>query len=489
MIPFGQWNPDQAGINTKVCRTASNVVPAAIGFAPMFGPVAGTDALPAACMGAAVLLRSSGATAAVAGTMEGLFKLATDGTWTDVTRTVGGPYATPFGEMWRYAQWGDQVIATNYIDDPQVFDFGSSTEFDALAGTPPKARYIDVVRDQVVLAGLYGYESRLHWSGTNDATWWTVGSNNCDYQDFPSGGPIKGFLGGATGWVFQHSAITRMTQTPGAATIYQFDPVQGAKGLQAPHSLVRVGETMGQGDTAYYLASDGFHLMDLATGAVRPIGHQKWRKWFLSDMRPGSWLSVIGAADPLNPLILWCYISVNNNTQTPDRMVVYDRVLDEATTADISVEALATWITSGVTLDTMDAFGSMETLPYSLDSPYWRGGTSIVGLFGTDHKLAHLLGGTLAATIETSDGMMDARELVSGIVPFVDSADATVALSCRERDADAVTYDDPAGIEDTGEAPCWNSGNLARARIQVPADSSWTYLKGLKTVTKRRGKR
>jgi hypothetical protein len=78
----------------------------------------------------------------------------------------------------------------------------------------------------------------------------------------------------------------------------------------------------------------------------------------------------------------------------PDKILVYDRVLDEATVITVSAETLMTWVTAGVTLDTMNSFGTLDALPYSLDSSYWKGGSSLIGMFGTDHKLAHLLGDT-----------------------------------------------------------------------------------------------
>lgn len=493
MIPFGLFHPDVAGINTPVCIEARNVFPTEIGFGPIKGPVAASAALPADCFGASVIFRSTGASSQFAGTAAALYSL-TAGTWTDITRVLG-PYTTAQGERWRFTQWGDLCLAVNYNDVPQKFDMagGVGTKFIALGGTPPQARYATVVRDQVVLGACFGNENRVHWSGTNNAEYWTPGSQNCDYQNFVSGGPVRGLIGGAVGYVFQAGKIVRMTQTPGASTIYQFDDVQGAngalaKGLAAPDSLVHIG------DVAYYLATDGFWMFDVAGGGQKPLGHNKWRRWFLADMRAGTALQVYGAADPVNPIILWAYVSRDNGTLIPDRLLIYDRVLDEATFADISVEALATWITAGVTLDTMNSYGTLDTLPYSLDSPFWKSGASVVGLVGTDKKLAHLQGANLKATMVTADGKAGSRRTIVGTRPLCDADTTQVEIAMRERDADnrganQVVFDEPTGMEDTGECPAWSSGNIARARITIPAASVWTMAKGIETNSRPAGLR
>jgi hypothetical protein len=490
MIPFGPFHPDAAGINTKVVREARNVVPAAVGFAPLPSAVAATNALDAACYGATVILRYGGGTAQFSGSATKLYSL-TAATWSDVSRAVGGAYATAQGERWRFAQWGELCLSVNYNDVPQKFDMsgGIGTKFTALGGSPPKARFIDVVRDQVVLAGLNGNENRIQWSGTNNAEFWTPGSQNCDYQDFQYGGPVRGFIGGATGYVFLSDRVVRMTQTPGASTIYQFDDVQGAKGLYAPSSLVRVG------DVAYYVASDGPWEISLVDGSQKPIGVNKWRLWFVNDVRAGTQLSMYGAADPSNPIVVWAYVSKDNPTSlVPDRLLIYNRFLEEAAFADVNIEALSQWITSGVTLDTMNSYGTLDTLPYSLDSPFWKAGAYVLGLFGLDHKLAYLQGANLQATLITADGEIDQRVLIKGTRPAVDASTVQVAVSCRERDADnlsgnTVTFDELNSMEDTGICPAWNSGNVIRAKIVVPAASTWSYAKGIDAVVAKRGRR
>ena len=463
-----------------------NVYPSAAGFTPIGAPIATTNALSSACLGATTIVRKDGLLISFAGNASKLYRL-TAATWNDVSRVTGGAYNVAAGDRWKFSTWGDLGIATNYGDVVQKFDLVSGTNWTALLGSPPNARYVDIVRDQIWLGALPGYERRVHWSGVGLPEFWTPGTNNCDYQDAFSGGPIKGIIGGAQAYVFQQQRVARATFTPGSSTVYQFDELQGGRGLAAPHSLCRTG------DVAYYLSTDGFYKLDITSGSTVPIGNNKWRQYFLNDLRAGTQLSVLGAADPLNPIVLWSYISRDNSGQTPDRMVLYNWVLDEATIADINVEALASWLTGGVTLDTMNSYGDLDHLPYSLDSPFWQGGSSVLGVFGTDHKLAYLQGQALAAMFETSDGMSGTRMFVNGTEPLVDTAAATVAVSMRERDGDAtggaVVYGTFEGMEDTGIVPAHVSGNLARAKIIIPAAASWTLMKGIQTKARARGRR
>lgn len=483
MIPFGPWHPDGAGINTNVLRIARNCLPSVQGFRPLKSPVASSDALASECFGAATVLQEDGGGASFAGTATGLFKLLNDSTWSDFTRTTGGDYATATGERWRFAVFGDLLLATNFTDDVQKLNLVSGTAFEALGGSPPKARYVDLVRDFVVLGGIYQNEKRLQWSSINDAEGWTAGTNQSDYQDFPAGGPIRGLIGGEVGYVFQSDAVTRMIYVPGSDFIFQFDEIEGGRGLAAPSSLVRLARE------AFYFAGDGFYRFSLGGGASQPIGVGKWAKWFLDDLRTGTELAILSGLSPDNRVILWPYISKNNTTSIPDRVLIYDWALDEADFAELSVEALSGWLTGGVTLDTMNSYGNMETLLYSLDSPFWKGGVNLLGVFGLDHKLSHLEGTNMEAFFETSDGRTATRNVIVGTRPQIDAEDIKVAVATREKDGDAIAYEVKESLEDTGVVPAWASGNLIRARVTVPADQSWTFAKGLETVEKQAGTR
>jgi len=485
MIPYGHWHPDAQTINGNMMLEAVNVLPTVQGFRPLKSPVAVSSALARECRGAATVVKDDGSGKSYAGTQTGLYELASDLSWTEITRSSGGGYLTGAGERWRFATFGDNVIATNYADDVQKASIASGGNFQALGGSPPRARYVDIMRDFVVLAGINGNENRLQWSALNNVEGWTAGTASSDYQDMPTGGPIQGYIGGEVGYVMQRSRVTRQIYLPGSEAIMQFDEVEGGRGLVAPNSLIRLGQE------AFYLASDGFYRMDLGGGSARPIGIGKWQRWFLDDLKSGSGLFVLGAVSPQNSALLWPYVSKSSSSTTiPDKVLIYDWSIDEAAIAEFSVQALASWLTAGVTLDGMNTYGTLDTLPVSLDSPFWKGGAPLVGIINSDNKLAHFEGTNLEARFVTADGQRDGRRtLVEGIRPHVDTRSVTVEVAAREGDGDTVSFNASESMEDTGIVPAWASGNLARARIKIAAGANWTYAKGMSTEISDAGSR
>jgi len=505
MIPFGPFRPDIGTINAPVCLDARNVLPDPVGFRALPALAAGsTNALDGSCLGAAVMLEADGTTHSFAATATRLYKLGTGSVWQDVGRdenvldqagatildqagnaiTTFGTYTSGGGERWQFANFGSLVIAVTNTEDVQKFDVASSVNFTALGGTPPRARYIAIVRDFVVLGCLFGDERTIHWSGINDAEHWTAGTNSSDTQTFPDGGPVRGIIGGETGYVFQAQTVRRMVFVPGSAEIFQFDEVEGGRGLVAPYSLVRTART------AYYLSTDGFYSFDIGAAASAPLGVGKWAQWFLDDLKAGTESLVLGGIDPSQRLVLWAYVPKSSTGQIPTRVLLYRWDLEEATYADISISALSQWLTEGVSLDDLGAFGTLDTLPFSLDSPVWKGGAGILGLFGTDNYLSFLSGPAMEGRVITADGFKAGqRVLISATRPQVDTTSVTVAVAARERDGDTITFAADEALEDTGEVPAHVSGNYARARITVSSGASWAALKGIETKTRARGRR
>lgn len=501
MIPFGPWHPDKSGINIPAVTSAKNCIPAVNGFCPLGELAAGsghfgyefvTDSggdylidsdgsyltlsssdTTVTCEGAAVVIDDGGTVHTFAGTQTDLWKLESTAEWANVTQASGGDYGAGSGERWQFGVSGGLVIACTIAEPPQKFLLNTSTNFEDLGGTPPQARYITTVRDFVVLGGLNGDELTIHWSGLGNAEHWTAGAQSSDTQTFQNGGPVRGLVGGETGYVFQAEKVQRMIYVPGSEFIFQFDEVEGGRGLAAPYSLVKLG------NDAYYLAADGFYKFSLGGAASQPLGVGKWSKWFVGDIKAGTESVVIGGVDPINRYIIWAYNSRDNIGSSLNRLLIYDWTIDEASTADVTVTALSQILTQGVTLDAMDSFGTLDALPFSLDSPVWRGGASLLGVFGTDGAMSFLDGEALEASFETNDGAAPQRVVIKGIRPHVDTRSVTIEVAGREAEGDIVTYGPAEAMADTGVVPAWSSGFLARARIKVAAGATWSKLTGL----------
>jgi len=486
-IPWGMMGPDRAQLNAPVVLEAKNCIPGVSTFLPLPAPVSSTPALPSAVRGAVSVLKDDGAVATFAGTQTKLYKLDTDLTWLDVSRVSGGDYNVGLGEQWKFDIYGTNLLACNVNAAMQSIDVTSGTNFAAVSGAP-SARYLAIMREFVLVGAILNNEKRVQWSANGNSADWTPrssgGTTDADYQDLPNGGPVRGLIGGEVAYVFQAAKVTRMTFVPGSSFIMQFDEVEGASGLAAPHSLVRLRQD------AYFLANDGFRKIALGSVSSTPIGVGKWAKWFLNDIKVGTELTVLGAANPVKPHIVWCYANKSTSSTTPNRMLIYDWSLDEATFADITVESLVKWLSPGITLDGMPAAGysDLDTLPFSLDSPFWKGGASVLGVFGSDHTLSLLSGTPMQAQFVTGDGAGNSRLFVRGTRPKCDASGITVAVSSRERQADAVVWNTDEAMEDTGDVPAHASGNVFRARVTIPAQT-WTQIEGIETDAAQRGKR
>lgn len=474
-IPWGMWNPDRAQINAPVVIEAKNVIPGVTSFLPLNAPIASTTEVSAAVRGAVSVLKDDGSVSTYAGTQTKLYKLNATASWDDVSRLSGGAYSVGTGDQWKFDVYGNNLIAANVNAALQYIDITSGSNFAAVSGAP-QARHVAVLREFVLCGGISGNDKRVQWSGNGNMTVWNDPTQEADYQDIPNGGPVRGVLGGEVAYVLQAARVTRMTYVAGSAAIMQFDEVEGGAGLAAPHSLVKLR------NEAYYFATDGFRKFSLGAVQSVPVGVTKWIKWFLNDMKAGTELSIIGSANPVKPHIVWAYVSRTATGNTPNKLLIYDWSLDEATTAEISTESLVKWLSPGTTLDGMTAAGytNLDTLPFSLDSPFWKGGASVLGVFTTDHKLSLLSGTPMQAQIVTGDGKIDSRSFVSSTTPKCDAATVTVAVSGRERQSDSVLFGPDESMEDTGEVPAHVSGNVVRARVTIPAQT-WTQIEGIDT--------
>ena len=81
---------------------------------------------------------------------------------------------------------------------PQVYDVETGGSFADLGGSPPQAKYIWAAGDFVVLGylktGADEFPQDIHWSGLNDATYWTIDRRKgSDRQTLTWHAPSLGF--------------------------------------------------------------------------------------------------------------------------------------------------------------------------------------------------------------------------------------------------------------------------------------------------------
>lgn len=314
-----------------------------------------SDALDARVQGAAVGIDSSGNVQAFAGTATKLSRLTGQQiAWTDVS---GDTYSTLSTDFWRFGQFGERVMATNYRDPIQSYVMGTSTDFADLSSDAPKAKYLATVKDFVFAGNTNDAtdgvkNQRVWWPKINDPTTWptpgtsTAIADQSDFQDLPGNhGEITGLvgnLGSADAAIFLERAVFRVFYT-GSPNIFAFQAAEGLRGCPAPNSIVQLGNVV------YYLGEDGFYAFDGTTSI--PIGAQKIDKTFWADLDQSVPERVVGAIDPISRVVFWAYPGQNNSSGNPNRILSYNWVIGRWSISEVECELIARILSFGYTLD------------------------------------------------------------------------------------------------------------------------------------------
>ena len=479
MRPFGAWEPDRYELNANVAGEAAGVLPVPDGYQPWPALTPYSTGLPSACRGAVMVRGSGGQYKIYAGTATKLYVFDGGTGWTEATRLAGGDYVVAEDTRWSFARFGTRLIACQENDDVQFIDIDSGTNFAALGGSPPKAKGVIAVGDQVFLVGLLNNPNRVIWSGRNNSDWWTVGQQDCDFQDFPSGGFVNGLaplIGGTNaGLIFQDEAINFL-QAVADKRIYTMAQIEGSTGLKARDSLVVMGPN------AYYLSEDGF--METGLGGSRPIGADRVDGWFQDNVYGERIAFTQGCVDPVHRRVFWLF-PTENAGYVLDQALCYDKSTDRWTHTQLDAEFLLAAASPGISPDGMTALGytNLDLLPFSLDNRIWQGGAPSLAGFDSAHKLSFFAGANLAATMETGEWepVPGRRMYVRGIRPYTDSASGTIAVSGREnqKSTTARTYAAATAINDQGFAPQRVSTRFSRARLSIAAGETWNKALGV----------
>ena len=479
MIPFQPWLPDSADF-ANVSSEALNVIPSSYGFRPFPGFTNTASAVTARVQGAISVRSLSGTIFNFCGDATKLYKLASDGlSWSDVSRTSGGAYAVAADSKWSFAQYGDYVIATNGNDAVQVFQLGVSTNFAALAGSPPAAYFAGSIREFGVLAKTTTENNRVRWSAIgNIADWVASATTLSDYQDLPDGGSVMGFVGGEFGIVFQERAITRMS-FEGPPTAFRFDKIATYLGCRAEGSIAAFE------NFAFFLGDDGMYMIRGGSEIV-PIGVEKVDRWIEDNLDASFLYRITAAIDPINKLYIMGFPSISTGTGSPTEIIIYHWPTGQWSRAKVNHEMVYAAATqASYTIDGMDAASAtVDGLPFPMDSRFWSGtGRLLLAAFDTSHRQGFFSSANLAATVETGDTQLTpgGRSLLKGLRPIVEGTTVTPSLTVGKRNYlnEPVTYGSSIPVNAYGICTARVNGRYHRARITIPAGNLWNFARGV----------
>jgi len=475
MIPIGFYRPDLAESNPGVSLTVlnailqSDAVGVAYGPHPSIGVLSTAQALPSAPRGAISVVTRAGLYLAFIGTADKLFKVAADGSVTE----IGSGYAVPAGDQWSFAQFGDYLYATNTFDGLIRYNLESGGAVAAVAGAP-RGRFIFPLFNTLAMLDCDGNNRLMQTSKINDPTVWSGDASNT-YQEFTEGEELiaGGELGESYAVVFQRNAIRLLTRTRDR-TIFTSDLYASGIGAQGAAGVV-----IARG-FAYFIDTDGPHRTDGAS--VVPIGKDKISATLIKSLASGGLTSMEGAYDPPNNRIVYRYMT--NGVVDPEIFedaLAYDVLKGEWVPLSIKTAALVALASPGYSLDELDAFGPLDGLPYSLDSRAWKGGEPRLGAIDEHFKFGFMSGANLACRLETGAQRSGGAQRITGTTVLTDAlgADgAAVRLGFKQKLGDAMIWGDPVLIDDNGFAPVDEAGMVMSLRLDVPAGVEWTFMRG-----------
>ena len=319
-IIFGPWRPDAGNMESGFSRAARNVVPVLGGGF--------TSILPAEQYSTSTSLTASTHTVCggfssenrdetedFIGTITHLFRVSSgNAAIRDASRTTGGAYNTnktaSTDAFWDFCQFGDFTIAVNgahasLADDPQVFQSLVSSNFAALAGSPPRAQTVASISEFVVMGNTFDSTdgvrpTRVWWSAFADHTSWTPNpATQAGFQDLVTGaGPIVRIVsGGDFGFVICERSVFVM-EYEGPPTVFRFRELKGV-GCQAPLTVVLIGESV------YFYSTHGFVKVN-RDRSWEPIGAGKIDKTAAHQNAIRTY-GFVGAEDKYNQGVTWLY--------------------------------------------------------------------------------------------------------------------------------------------------------------------------------------
>lgn len=359
--------------------------------------------LPGPALGAFRARYLDGTEALFAGTAHKLWMTQNNSLWVDMSsgQEFHNDSTTP-AKRWRFAQFGNDVLATNGVDPVQRSR--SAAGFQPLPGNPPKADIVVAVNNFVFL---------LHTS-TESNQWWCSGIGTDDIWD-PD--------------IATQAARNILTETAGAITaakplgpdlityklrsmydgqylgpppIWGFPLLSKETGAPCQEAVVELA------DAHAWPGYDDFYTYN--GGRPLPLRSPLREFFFKQSLDQDFQDQIIGRWDKLEGVVVWHYPSVDASPRgTLDRWIAWHpetnewttgtRLIDFAVQDDIPLEDATTYDTAGNVIITYE---SGSTNSYNTAFPL----SSTVGfqaVFGLDHILYTLNGQKEASFILTGD--------------------------------------------------------------------------------------
>jgi hypothetical protein len=240
----------------------------------------------------------------------------------------------------------------------------------------------------------------------------------------PDSGAITGLVGGEYATILTERAIYRAAYA-GPPLIWQFDKVESQKGCKFPGSVCNIGSMV------FYLSDDGFYAFNGQSSS--PIGSEKVNNFFMKDFDSNYGYRMTSSVDPINEVAMWSYTSVDSPSGQPDKILMYNYVLNR-------------WALA-------------------------------------------FTGSNLTGTIETSEAPLSAgkHSIVTRVYPYYEGGSISLQIGTRNNQADTHSYGTAVSPNTDGFAPFRVQGRYHRAKMTI--SGSWDKALGIDVETREIGRR
>lgn len=464
-IAWADYAPDMPDYSPGFTDAIKNVIPLAIGYAPMPSwQQQGSATVGAEPMGGVYVRKADSSADVYVGTVTALYKFDNSTTsMSDVTRLSGGDYAGSID--WSFAQFGTRLIACNGTDATQYIDVDSGTNFAALSNAPI-AKTVAAVGDFLFFGALSTDIKAIQWSGVNDSEYYTAGERGSDTQSFSDGGNVQALLGAERGCVIFQDDKVRFAERTSDQAVFIIRVIHEKIGCFA------AGSVAGVRNDFFWYDQGGFYQ---GFDAI-PIGANRVNDYVRQNTSTSARKLMRSAVDPIRKIVWWSV----KNTSGDYIMLGYNWITQKWTIAELDVALIFQAIPPGYTFDTWDDLGAtFDDLPYTFDSSVWAGdnilvlgGVTSAGAFGYFDST------NLEATLESHDIEMNkgGYTFINALRMVVDVAIASVTgkVGTRQFHGDTLTWSSSSSADSsTGRMWFNHRGFTHRFRCVIAAGATW----------------
>jgi len=122
--------------------------------------------------------------------------------------------------------------------------------------------------------------------------------------------------------------------------------------------------------------------------------------------------------------------------------------------------------------------GSLDALTFSLDS-ISTSAVAALAMVGPSSTLGFFSGPNIEAIVETPEQDAEAFVFIDGFTPFTDAATALGSVGYRNNAQGPIVFTGESAINGRGDCAMNVEAQFMKARVRIPAGSTWKYIRGV----------